>query len=171
MKLLSYLLFICGSQGIFGFTTSSSSSSSASIGADSTSTFLAGRTQTQLFAFTQNKKLYLDDGHRLAYDIYRCNSEDLVVFLPNLSDGRFSTASSNVEDWCERNRSNFICADWFGRGGSSGKLMDATISRWTGDTIALMDEVSPVSKAVFVGKGVGLWVAVLVALKRPDLVR
>ena len=128
-------------------------------------------TGTRLFGYTQNKKLYLDDGHRLAYDLYTCNSDDGVIFLPNLSDGRFSTASNNVEDWCERNNSNYICADWFGRGGSSGKLMEATVSRWTSDTIALMDEACPVSKAVFVGKGVGLWVAVLVALKRPDLVR
>jgi len=139
---------------------------------------MSSSSKTVLFGWQRNKKLYLDDGHKLAYDVYSTNSNDLVVYLPNLADGRFSTTSNNVEDWCERNKSNYICADWFGRGGSSGKLMDATLTRWTNDIIALLDYAAPNvrggaggTKAVFVGNGVGVWVTVLVALKRPDLVR
>lgn len=144
------------------------------VGADRTT----ASSKTTLFGWQRNKKLYLDDGHKLAYDIYSINSNDLVVYLPNLADERFSTTSNNVEDWCERNKSNYVCADWFGRGGSSGKLMDATLTRWTNDIISLLDYAAPNvrggaggTKAVFVGNGVGVWVTVLVALKRPDLVR
>ncbi len=56
--------------------------------------------------------------------------------------------------------------------------MEATLTRWTNDTIAFLNEHMPDvkggiggAKAVLVGSGVGVWVAVLVAMKRPDLVR
>jgi pimeloyl-ACP methyl ester carboxylesterase len=56
--------------------------------------------------------------------------------------------------------------------------MEATLSRWTNDTITFLNEHMPDvkggiggAKAVLVGSGVGVWVAVLVAMKRPDLVR
>jgi len=98
--------------------------------------------------------------------------------LPNLADGRSNPTSWSVEKFCEKTNKNFLVADWFSRGDSTGKLMEATLTRWTNDTIAILDNVSTHvkggnegKKAVIVGSGVGAWVAVLVALKRPDLVR
>lgn len=56
--------------------------------------------------------------------------------------------------------------------------MNATLSRWTEDVITILDTVPThvagtldFRKAVLVGNGVGVWVAVLVAMRRPDLVR
>lgn len=69
-------------------------------------------------------------------------------------------------EYCKRNNRNFLTYDWFGRGGSSGKLMEATISRWTTDTIEFLEKealhvkggIAGV-KAVLVGVGVGGWVS------------
>jgi pimeloyl-ACP methyl ester carboxylesterase len=98
--------------------------------------------------------------------------------LNNLADFKNNDKSSAVLEYCKRHNRNFLSFDWFGRGGSTGKLMEATISRWTSDTIEFLDkEAKHVKggiagvKAVLVGVGVGGWVAVLVALRRPDLVR
>jgi pimeloyl-ACP methyl ester carboxylesterase len=73
---------------------------------------------------------------------------------------------------------HFICADWYSRGDSCGEVMDATLTRWTSDIIRLLDECAPDveggtggTKAILVGAGVGVWVAVLVAMQRPDLAR
>jgi len=56
--------------------------------------------------------------------------------------------------------------------------MEATLTRWMNDTIAILNECTPDvkggmggAKVVLVGSGVGVWVAVLVAMKRPELVR
>jgi len=58
--------------------------------------------------------------------------------------------------------------------------MEATLTRWTKDTIDFLDGVVPKTsskkfsntrRAVFVGSGVGAWVSMLVARERPDLVR
>lgn len=102
----------------------------------------------------------------------------LFIDLPNLADGRTSPSASQCKEYCVQNSLNFLCADWFGRGESSGKLMEATLTRWTNDTIAFLNEHMPDvkggiggAKAVLVGSGVGVWVSVLVAMRRPDLVR
>eukprot|EP00559_Dactyliosolen_fragilissimus_P000609 CAMPEP_0184864416 /NCGR_PEP_ID=MMETSP0580-20130426/14852_1 /TAXON_ID=1118495 /ORGANISM="Dactyliosolen fragilissimus" /LENGTH=272 /DNA_ID=CAMNT_0027363189 /DNA_START=277 /DNA_END=1095 /DNA_ORIENTATION=+ len=122
------------------------------------------------------------DKHRIAFDeLYMSSSSELVMYLPNLGEGRDNPTSDSVLKFCIRRERNFISADWFGRGDSTGKLMDATLTRWKSDTITILDNVpthvrgSPsrpdFRKAVLVGHGVGVWIAVLVALERPDLVR
>jgi len=126
-----------------------------------------------------NNFMLTADGHRIAYT--QClveNSNEVVVYLPNLADGRTSPSASQCKEYCVQNSLNFLCADWFGRGESSGKLMEATLTRWTNDTIAFLNEHMPDvkggiggAKAVLVGSGVGVWVSVLVAMRRPDLVR
>jgi len=122
----------------------------------------------------------LPDGHRLIFDEYYLseNESDLVVCLNNLADTRENDKASSVLEYCRKKNSNYLSFDWFGRGKSSGKLMEATISRWSDDTIHFLEnQASHVKggiagvKAVLVGVGVGGWIAILVALRRPDLVR
>jgi len=126
-----------------------------------------------------NEFMHLPDGSRIAYtQIYQEGSNEIVIYLPNLADGRISSSSAEIEEFCSNNGYHFLCADWYSRGDSSGKLADATLTRWTDDIINLLDRCAPDvkggmggTKAIFVGAGVGVWVAVLVALKRPDLAR
>lgn len=130
--------------------------------------------------YYENRIHKLPDGHQLGFDEYyvKNNENDLVICLNNLADFKINDKSSAVFEYCRKNNRNFLSFDWFGRGESTGKLMEATISRWTKDTIHVIEkEAEHVKggiagvKAVLVGVGVGGWVAVLVALQRPDLVR
>ena len=45
-----------------------------------------------------------------------------------------------------------------------------TVSRWTEDTIFLIERLITKSPVILVGSGVGGWISLLVASKRPDLV-
>ncbi len=63
-----------------------------------------------------------------------------------------------------------MCADYYGVGRSDGKFSDGNLSRWTGDSVKLMESVLPGQKFVVVGAGVGGWISVLLAKERPDLV-
>lgn len=132
---------------------------------------------------------HLNDGHTLGYDeLYIDNlaNNDLVVYLCNLAETRNNQKSSLVKNFCKQTKKRFLAADWFGRGDSSGKLMEATLTRWKTDTIEFLDEKAKnfkggtvgdlndkghLAKAVFVASGVGAWVALLIAMERPDLVR
>ncbi len=95
-----------------------------------------------------------------------------------MADEKQNDKSSQVFQYCQEKGYNYLCFDWLGRGSSSGRLREATLSRWTNDTIWMLDHMATHVqggnlglKAVLVGGGVGAWVAVLVALQRPDLVR
>jgi len=123
----------------------------------------------------------LRDGHKLQYNEYYLeNNFDVILYLCNLSETKENQKTRIIRDYCVKNKKRFLVADWFGRGGSSGKLMEATLTRWTKDTIDFLDGVVPKTsskkfsntrRAVFVGSGVGAWVSMLVARERPDLVR
>lgn len=51
-----------------------------------------------------------------------------------------------------------------------GDFAAGTVSRWTADTIFLIERLITKSPVILVGSGVGGWISLLVASKRPDLV-
>lgn len=51
-----------------------------------------------------------------------------------------------------------------------GDFASGTVSRWTSDTIFLIERLITKSPVILVGSGVGGWISLLVASKRPDLV-
>ena len=127
-----------------------------------------------------DQKFQLSDGNVLGFDEYytSSNKSDCCIYLPNLAESRSNLKSQMVRTYCAKTGRRFLTADWFGRGDSTGKLMEATLSRWTDDIIEFLDGAASditggmnKKKAVFVGSGVGGWVSLLVAEKRPDLVR
>lgn len=121
------------------------------------------------------QKFQLSDGNWLGFDEYftSSNLSDCCIYLPNLAESRSNLKSQMVRSYCAKSGRRFVTADWFGRGDSSGKLMEATLSRWTDDIIEFLDGIASDitggmnrKKAVFVGSGVGGWVSLLVARKR-----
>lgn len=121
------------------------------------------------------------EGGNICYDFSKASSHihasPLVVYLPGLVREKSESKSVNFHSFCKRNEVSFLAADYFGVGGSSGSFSEGYITRWTTDSIQLIDhlllqEVKDASgaKVVLVGHGVGAWIAFLIALKRPDLV-
>lgn len=116
------------------------------------------------------------EGGQIAYDIFTARKVEgpPVYYMPGLNTNKGCGQSSNLQSWCRRNGYTYVASDWFGVGSSSGEFSDGCLTRYTTDTIAVLEKVfgkkNP-PKAVLVGHGVGAWVAFLVALKRPDLVR
>lgn len=79
----------------------------------------------------------------------------------------------NLRSFCRKNGFSFLSADYFGTGKSTGAVIDGTVSKWTSDTIFLIENLlgQKQGKVVLVGHGVGAWISFLIASKRPDLVR
>lgn len=69
-------------------------------------------------------------------------------------------AVARERDW------NYVRYDHFAHGASSGDWRKATIGRWREDAIALIDAIE--GPVVPVGSSMGGWVALLLALARPE---
>ena len=72
-------------------------------------------------------------------------------------------AAARERDW------NFVRYDHFAHGQSSGDWRKATIGRWREDAIALIDSLE--GPIIPVGSSMGGWIALLVALARPERIK
>ena len=84
-------------------------------------------------------------GHYLAY----CQSQQSttsaqpgVVFLGGFKSAMNGTTALFLEHWCHAQRVNFIRFDYFGHGQSSGEFSDGTVSGWTDDAVAVIDQLT-----------------------------
>jgi pimeloyl-ACP methyl ester carboxylesterase len=77
--------------------------------------------------------------------------------------------ASAVEELAERLGHASVRFDYFGHGASSGAFRDGRIGRWREDALAVVDELSD-GPQVLVGSSMGAWIALLVALSRPERV-
>jgi len=118
----------------------------------------------------RNFKMPTTDGHEVCFDMWVGEKTPSILYLPCLNKAKNNAKSSNLESWCRQNGHTFICADYFGVARSSGDFVDGTVGRWTEDTIRVIENLASGRKVVLVGAGVGGWVMLLVAKRRPDLV-
>ena len=94
-----------------------------------------------------------------------------------------STKSQALFEYCHRTSIEFTTLDYYGHGESSGgederkekgtriedhQLKKGTISRWTDDVLAILDNVTCSPKQIIVGSSMGLWIMIIAALSRID---
>jgi esterase/lipase len=117
----------------------------------------------------------LDTGGSICYDVIKADRHlgPPILYLPGLIRPKSEGKSVNLRSFCKKNGFSFLCADYWGQGKSSGSILDGTVSKWTADTIFLIENLlgQKQGKVVLVGHGVGAWISFLIASKRPDLVR
>lgn len=115
----------------------------------------------------------VEDGINICYDAIKEENPagPPVLYLPGLLSPKSEGKSINLRAFCRKQGYTFLSADYYGTGKSSGDFVDGTVSRWTQDTIYLIEKLLlRQGQVVLVGHGVGAWIAFLVASSRPDLV-
>jgi len=90
-----------------------------------------------------------------------------VVFLGGFRSDMTGTKAIALEDWAHRTGRAYLRFDYFGHGQSSGRFEDGTIGRWLDDSLAVIDGLTT-GPLVLVGSSMGGWLALLVALARPE---
>ena len=115
----------------------------------------------------------VEEGIELCYDAIKEENPagPPVLYLPGLLSPKSEGKSINLRAFCRKQGYTFMSADYYGTGKSAGNFVDGTVSRWTADTIFLIENLLlRQGQVVLVGHGVGAWIAFLVASQRPDLV-
>ena len=77
--------------------------------------------------------------------------------------------AEQVQEFCETLDRGCLLFDYSGHGASGGAFERGTIGRWTQDALFVIDRLTT-GPLVLVGSSMGGWIALLVALARPERV-
>jgi pimeloyl-ACP methyl ester carboxylesterase len=89
-----------------------------------------------------------------------------VVFLPGFRSDMEGDKATHLARFCAANGQALARFDYSGHGASAGRFEDGTISRWTADALAVIDQLTA-GPLILVGSSMGGWIALRVALARP----
>jgi pimeloyl-ACP methyl ester carboxylesterase len=93
----------------------------------------------------------------------------LVMFMGGYRSDMSGTKATYFENQCRARGQAYLRFDYSGHGLSDGQFEDGTISQWTEDALAVLDHIAP-KRVVLVGSSMGGWIALLMALARPNFV-
>jgi len=118
----------------------------------------------------------------------------IIIFLNGLLSNMSGTKSRSLQRYAKDKGANFLCFDYRGHGNSSGLFVDCTMHDWVEDartmldhSISLSSEMRRISgardmivlkelhewiepKVILVGSSMGAWIALRLALERPQLI-
>jgi len=117
---------------------------------------------------TDVQHLTRPDGETLAFK--RVDGDGpTVVWIGGFRSDMEGTKALALDAAARERGWSFVRYDHFAHGQSSGDWRKATIGRWREDAVALVDSLS--GPVIPVGSSMGGWVALLLALARPDRVK
>lgn len=113
-------------------------------------------------------RLETADGERLAYHRSPGRAPG-VVFLGGYASDMTGSKATALEAHVRGRGHAYLRFDYRGHGQSSGRFEDGTIGRWRDDALAAFDALTE-GPQILVGSSMGGWIALLVALARPERV-
>src|SRR3954447_10025605 len=110
--------------------------------------------------------LTCEGGATIAY-CHRQGKQPGVIFLGGFRSDMTGTKATALDAGAERSGHAFTRFDYRGHGASSGRFEDHVLGDWIEDALAVLDRVTQ-GPQVLVGSSMGAWIAVRVALARPE---
>jgi pimeloyl-ACP methyl ester carboxylesterase len=92
-----------------------------------------------------------------------------IVFLPGFRSDMTGDKATALVSFCAERGVGMLRFDYSGHGASSGDFLDGTIGAWFADALAAIDALTT-GKLILVGSSMGGWIALLIAIARPDRV-
>ena len=108
------------------------------------------------------------DGLRLAYR-RREGRGPTLIFLPGYMSDMEGGKAVALDIWAGEQGLAMLRLDYAGNGASEGRFEDGTLASWRDDALLLIDALTR-GPVVLVGSSMGGWLALLIALARPDRV-
>ena len=118
---------------------------------------------------TQPEVQYLDVGGRAIAYRRREGVGPTLVFLPGYASDMEGTKALALDAFAERRGLAMLRFDYSGTGSSGGRFEDGTLRLWLEEALAAIDRLTE-GKLIVVGSSMGAWIALHLALERPDRV-
>ena len=110
---------------------------------------------------------YLDfEGRRLAYRL-RGGTSPTLLFLPGYASDMEGAKAVAIDAFAQRRGLAMLRFDYSGTGSSAGSFADGTLDGWIAEALAMIDRLTE-GPLVVVGSSMGGWIALHLALRRPE---
>jgi esterase/lipase len=109
------------------------------------------------------------DGQSVAYH-HTAGDAPGVLFCSGFMSDMEGTKAIALEQAMKDLGRSYTRFDYLGHGQSTGLFTDGSISRWTDDALAVLDECTS-GPMVIVGSSMGGWIGLRMALLRPDRIK
>src|SRR6476469_6136891 len=107
-------------------------------------------------------------GRSIAYRL-RSGVSPALVFLPGYASDMEGIKALALDGLAERRGLAMLRFDYSGTGSSAGRFEDGTLSAWLEEALAAIDQLTT-GLLVIVGSSMGGWIALHLALLRPERV-
>ena len=119
---------------------------------------------------THSDIAHLDvDGRSIAYRVRRGNVPTLV-FLPGYGSDMEGAKAVALDVFGGRRGLGMLRLDYSGTGSSGGRFEQGTLERWRDEALAAIDKLTQ-GPLIVVGSSMGGWIALHLALHRPERVK
>lgn len=119
---------------------------------------------------SQPEVAYIDvAGRSIAYRLRR-GKGPAMVFLPGYASDMEGTKALALDAFAEERGAGLLRLDYSGTGSSPGRFEDGTLALWLEDALAAVNRLTD-GPIVLIGSSMGGWIALHLALRRPERVR
>jgi pimeloyl-ACP methyl ester carboxylesterase len=113
---------------------------------------------------------HLDVGGRaIAYRL-RLANVPAILFLPGYASVMEGAKALALDAFAAERGLSMLRFDYSGTGSSAGRFEDGTLALWLEEALAVLDQLTD-GEVIVVGSSMGGWIALHLALLRPDRVR
>ena len=112
---------------------------------------------------------HLDVGDRRIGYRFRPGRSPALVFLPGYASDMDGTKALALDTFAAHRGQAMLRFDYSGTGASSGRFEDGTLALWLEESLAVIDRLTT-GPLVLVGSSMGGWIALHLALLRPQRV-
>ena len=111
-------------------------------------------------SYKRSKYFLTPKKRKINYLLINKKSQITVVFFHGFMSDMIGKKPIAIENFCKKQKLNFLKFEYSGHGKSSGKFTDGNISKWTHDAKSLIRSKTKKSKSlIFVGSSMGSWIA------------
>jgi len=111
-------------------------------------------------SYKRSKYFLTPRNRKINYLLINKKSQITVVFFHGFMSDMIGKKPIAIENFCKKQKLNFLKFEYSGHGKSSGKFTDGNISKWTNDAKSLIRSKTKKSKSlIFIGSSMGSWIA------------
>lgn len=118
---------------------------------------------------TESTLDFLDVAGRRIATRRRDGNAPPLLFLPGYASDMTGQKATVIDAFAGERGLAFLRLDYSGTGASSGEFADGTLADWIEEALAVLDRASP-GPVLVVGSSLGGWIALHLALRRPERV-